>query len=174
MSWQYLRDPKKILIERHPRNTQTQSVTTRHMKNIILLALALMFPAAILMAQKKDEQALADAVKQLTQAMIDANQIALEQLTSEKLSYGHSNGLIEDKDAYITAIVNGTFGFSSIDLTDQTISLSDNVAIVRHKFSAGTKNRGQEPGTVKLSVLQIWQKEKGKWLLLARQATKIQ
>ena len=144
------------------------------MKTSTLLTLALMFPAVILLAQKKDEQAVADAVKQLNQAMIDANQITLDQLTSKKLSYGHSNGLIEDKDAYITAIIDGTSGFTSIDLTDQTVALSDNIAIVRHKFTAGTDNRGQQPGTAKLSVLQIWQKEKGKWLLLARQATKIQ
>ena len=140
----------------------------------MLLTLALMFPAAITLAQKKDEQALAEAVRRLNQAMIDANQIALEELTSEKLSYGHSSGLIENKEAYVTAIVDGTFGFTSIDLTDQTIALSDNVAIVRHKFLAATDDRGKEPGTAKLSVLQIWQKDKGKWVLLARQATKIQ
>lgn len=144
------------------------------MKKITLLALTLIFPAVILLAQKKDEQAVADAVKRLNQAMIDANQITLDQFTSKKLSYGHSSGLIEDKDAYITAIIDGTSGFTSIDLTDQTIALNNNVAIVRHKFTAGTDNRGQPPGTVKLSVLQIWQKEKGKWVLVARQATKIQ
>jgi len=144
------------------------------MKMIMLITLALMFPAAVLLAQKKDEQAVADAVRRLNQAMTDANQIALEELTSEKLSYGHSSGLIENKESYVTAIVDGTFGFTSIDLTDQTIALSDNVAIVRHKFSAATDDRGKEPGTARLSVLQIWQKEKGKWVLLARQATKIQ
>lgn len=141
---------------------------------MMLITLALMFPAAVLLAQKKDEQAVADAVRRLNQAMTDANQIALEELTSEKLSYGHSSGLIENKESYVTAIVDGTFGFTSIDLTDQTIALSDNVAIVRHKFSAATDDRGKEPGTARLSVLQIWQKEKGKWVLLARQATKIQ
>ena len=126
-----------------------------------------------LLAQKKEEQAVADAVRQLNQAMIDGNHITLDQLTAEELSYGHSSGLIEDQPAYITAIVDGTSGFTSIELTDQTIAISDNVALVRHKFSAGTDNKGQQPGTVKLSVLQVWQKQKGKWLLLARQATKI-
>jgi hypothetical protein len=125
------------------------------------------------LAQKKDEQMVADAVQQLNQAMVDGNHITLDQLTAQQLSYGHSTGLIEDKNAYITAIVDGTSGFISIDLTDQTIAVSDNVAIVRHKFQADTDNKGQQPGTVKLSVLQIWQKQKGKWLLLARQATKI-
>jgi phage-related minor tail protein len=123
--------------------------------------------------QSKDEQAVADAVKKLNQAMIDANNMALDQLTAAGLSYGHSNGLVENKDAYITAIVDGTSRFTSIDISEETISISDNVAIVRHKFVAGTANKGQEPGTVKLSVLQVWQKQKGKWLLLARQAVRI-
>lgn len=143
------------------------------MKFTLLITLAMTLSSLGSLGQKKDEQAIADAVKHLTQAMIDGNQMTLDQYTSSRLSYGHSSGLVEDKDAYITAIINGTFGFTSIDLTEQTIAISDNVAIVRHKFSAGTDNKGQEPGTVKLSVMQIWQKEKGKWVLLARQATKI-
>lgn len=143
------------------------------MKKSATIIMAMLLTTFGSFGQQKDNQALAAAVTQLNQAMIDGNQIMLDQLTSEKLSYGHSSGLIEDKDAYITAIVDGIFGFTSIDLTEQTIAISNNVAIVRHKFSADTDNKGQAPGTVKLAVLQVWQKEKGKWLLLARQATKI-
>lgn len=142
------------------------------MKRVYLLLL-IFSVTSMAVAQKKDEQAIADAVKQLNQAMIDANHNSLRQLTADKLSYGHSSGLIENKDAYVTAIIDGTWGFTSIDLTEQTIDISDNVAIVRHKFLAGTDNKGQQPGTAKLSVMQIWQKQKGKWVLLARQATKI-
>jgi hypothetical protein len=147
--------------------------TDNSMKIALLLTLMLAFSSAAVVAQKKDEQSIGEAVKQLNQAMIDGNHITLDQLTAAKLSYGHSSGLVEDKNAYITAIVDGTFGFTSIDLTEQTIAVSGDVAIVRHKFSAGTDNKGQQPGTVKLAVLQIWQKQKGKWVLLARQATKI-
>ena len=139
----------------------------------MILTLCIFLPTFALFAQEKDNQAVAAAVSQLNQAMIDGNHIMLDQLTSNKLSYGHSSGLVQDKNAFVTAIVDGIFGFTSIDLTEQTIAISNNVAIVRHKFSAGTDNKGQEPGTVKLAVMQVWQKEKGKWLLLARQATKI-
>ncbi|HEU5145764.1 MAG TPA: nuclear transport factor 2 family protein [Chryseosolibacter sp.] len=144
------------------------------MKTTTFLTFILTFSTMVLFAQKKEEAALAESVKRLNQAMIDANQIALEELTAKNLSYGHSSGLIEDKDKYITAIVDGTFGFTSIDLTDQTIAVSGDVAIVRHKFQAATDDKGKEPGSVKLSVMQVWQKQKGKWLLLARQATRIQ
>lgn len=143
------------------------------MKIAYILTVALGFYTLAGLAQKKDEQAVADAVRQLNQAMVDANHIALDQLTSEKLSYGHSSGLIEDKNTYITSIVDGKFGFTSIDLTDQTIAISDNVALVRHRFEAATDDKGKDPGTARLYVLQVWQKQKGKWLLLARQATRI-
>ena len=126
-----------------------------------------------LTAQQKENQAVATAVSQLNQAMIDGNHIMLDQLTSDKLSYGHSSGLVENKDVFITSIVDGIFGFTSIDLTEQTIAISNNVAIVRHKFSAGTDDKGKAPGRANIAVMQVWQKEKGKWLLLARQATKI-
>ncbi len=143
------------------------------MKRVWFPTLLLCLASLALLGQKKDEDAIARAVRQLNQAMIDGNQIALEQLTASQLSYGHSSGLIEDKNAYITAIIDGTSGFTSIDLTEQTISISGDVALVRHKFTAGTDNKGQQPGTVKLTVLQVWQKQKGKWLLLARQAAKL-
>jgi hypothetical protein len=143
------------------------------MKKSVTLSICTFLMTFAAFAQEKDNQALTGAVRLLNQAMIDGNHIMLDQLTSDKLSYGHSSGLVEDKDAFITAIVDGVFGFTSIDLTEQTIAVSHDVAIVRHKFSAGTDNKGQAPGTVKLAVMQVWQKEKGKWLLLARQATKI-
>lgn len=143
------------------------------MKKLCLLTFCVILQSMMLTAQSKDEQAIISSVKRLNQAMIDGNQIMLDQLASENLSYGHSSGLVENKDTFITTIVDGKFGFTAIDLTDQTIAISDNIAIVRHKFSAATNNKGQEPGRVNLAVMQVWQKEKGRWFLIGRQATKI-
>ncbi len=143
------------------------------MKKLWLLTFCVLLQSMMLTAQSKDEQAITIAVRRLNQAMIDGNQIMLDQLASEYLSYGHSNGLVENRDSFITSIVDGKFGFTAIDLTDQTIAISDNIAIVRHKFSATTDNKGQEPGRVNLAVMQVWHKEKGKWLLIGRQATKV-
>lgn len=143
------------------------------MKKGCSLAVCLLFLSLTVMAQKKEEQAVTTAVQRLNQAMIDGNQILLDELTSKNLSYGHSSGLVENKDAFITAIVSGASRFTSINLTDQTIAISNSIAIVRHKLAAATDNKGQEPGQINLGVMQIWQKEKGKWVLVARHATKI-
>jgi ketosteroid isomerase-like protein len=88
------------------------------------------------------------------------------------LSYGHSNGLIENQDAFIKTLISGKSVFLTIDLSDQTIDMVDKTAIVRHTLYAKTNNDGVL-GEVKLKVLMIFQKENGSWKLLARQAVKI-
>ncbi len=129
--------------------------------------------AFILNAQTKQETAVANAIEQLRKAMIDADSVMLYRLTSAKLSYGHSGGHIDDKNEFIQKIVSGKSDFVTLEFLEQTISLSKNIAIVRHKFNAVTKDNGK-PGEVHLSVLLIWQKKHGYWKLLARQAVKVQ
>jgi hypothetical protein len=128
--------------------------------------------STISFAQTKDEKAVTTQVELLRKAMVDADKGALEKLADEKLSYGHSGGKIEDKAAFVTNIVSGKSDFVSIDLTEQTIVITGNTAIVRHTFTAET-NDGGKPGTVHLKILLVWSKEGNQWKLLARQAVKI-
>lgn len=128
---------------------------------------------AICFSQTKDEKEVTDAVEKLRTAMINGDKTMLEKLTADKLSYGHSGGHIDDRKEFVEKIVSGASNFESIDLVEQTISISDDVAIVRHVLNAKTNDAGKEPGEVHLRILLIWQKEKGSWKLLARQAVKI-
>lgn len=123
-------------------------------------------------AQSKDEIAVANAVEALKKAMIDADKTILENLAADGLSYGHSSGKVEDKAEFVRAIVSGESDFVTIDLTEQTIKIVGNNAIVRHKLSAKTNNKGQA-GTANIAILLVWQKQKGQWKMLARQAVKI-
>jgi len=123
-------------------------------------------------AQSKDEVAVANAVEALKKAMIDADKTALENLAAEELSYGHSGGKVEDKAEFVRAIVSGESDFVTIDLSEQTIKIVGNNAIVRHKLFAKTNNKGQA-GTANIAILLVWQKQKGQWKLLARQAVKL-
>jgi ketosteroid isomerase-like protein len=130
-----------------------------------------MLPTIVMFAQSKDEQAVAQQVENLKKAMIDADKSSLENLTSDKLTYGHSTGNIEDKKLFVENILNNKSDFVTIDLTNQTISISKDVALVRHKLDAKTNNDGK-PGEAHLFVLLVWQKTGGQWKLLARQAVK--
>ena len=120
-------------------------------------------------AQSKDEVAVANAVEALKKAMIDADKTALENLATDELSYGHSGGKVEDKAEFVRAIVSGESDFVTIDLTEQTIKIVGNNAIVRHKLFDKTNNKGQA-GTANIAILLVWQKQNGQWQLVARQA----
>jgi hypothetical protein len=123
-------------------------------------------------AQTKVQKKVADAVEQLRKAMVDGNKVELEKLVAEKLSYGHSGGHVDDKNEFIDKLTTGKSDFVTIDLSEQTISISGKTAIVRHKLNAVT-NDGGKPGEAHLLVLMVWQKLGGHWRLLARQAVKI-
>lgn len=123
-------------------------------------------------AQLKDERDVLAAVEKLNRAMVEGKREMLESIAAQQLSYGHSGGKIEDKAAFVEAIASGKSDFVTIDLTDQTVQVSGNTAIVRHILSAKT-NDGGNPGSVNLRILLVWQKQKGEWKLLARQAVKI-
>jgi hypothetical protein len=148
------------------------SKTTHMIKNLIFTSVFLLFAMIGINAQSKDEKDVADAVEKLKKAMIDGNKDELESIVMDKLSYGHSGGHVEGKDEFVEKIVSGKSDFVTIDLTDQTISISDNTAVVRHKLSATTNDSGK-PGEVHLLVLLVFQKEHKQWKLLARQAVKV-
>ncbi len=143
------------------------------MKKILNLLVVFAFFNITLSAQSKVEKAVAAAVENLRQAMVSGDRNALSNIATEELSYGHSSGLLEDKAKFVEAIASGKSNFEKINLTEQTIKVVGKTAIVRHNLFAETNNAGSAPGTVKLSILTIWQKQGGKWKLLARQAVKL-
>jgi hypothetical protein len=142
------------------------------MKKLIILPLLYVVLISPVFAQSTDEKDVASAVESLRKAMIDANKTELEMLTAEQLSYGHSSGTMEDRAAFIDVIASGKNDYKTLEFSGQTIKMSDKTAIVRHKMVGDIVNNGNA-STANLGVLQIWQKQKGKWKLLARQAFKL-
>lgn len=143
------------------------------MKTILLTIMSVIVLNHTSLAQSQDEKEVAAAVENLRKAMIDASENTLKDLTSDALSYGHSSGMVEDKTSFIGRLLSGESDFKTITLSDQTIRITNNVAIVRHKLVAETNDNGK-PGNPNLSILLVWQKERGKWKLVARQAVKNQ
>src|SRR5215469_16833403 len=115
------------------------------MKKIWMAFLMLVGAAASAAAQEPGDPTLAAAVEDLRKALIDPTKAALDKLTMDQLSYGHSSGLIQDKAAFEDALLTGASDFVSIELSDQTMKVVGNTAWVRHKLSAVT-NDGGKPG----------------------------
>ena len=132
------------------------------MKKIVFSLLLITIISVITNAQSKQEKAVMVAVEQLRKGMIDADKAILEKLVTDKLSYGHSGGHIDDKKEFVEKIVSGKSDFVSIDLSEQTVSVSGTTAVVRHILKAKT-NDGGKPADVHLRVLLIWQKQGNYW-----------
>ena len=142
------------------------------MKQLFCLLLIITAAGNVLMAQSKDEKEVAAAVESLRKVMVDPDKATLEKLTSPDLSYGHSSGKVQNQAEFIDALVSGASDFLNIDLSDQTIKVIGNTAIVRHVLNANTSDNGK-PGVAKIAILLVWTKQGKEWKLLARQAVKI-
>jgi len=142
------------------------------MKRLFFVLFAIAISCNIVLAQSNDEKAVSAAVENLRKAMVDPTKAALEKLTAPELSYGHSSGKVQNQSEFIDALVSGASDFLNIDLTEQTIKIVGNTAIVRHVLSAATSDNGKA-GNAHIAILLVWIKQNKEWKLLARQAVKI-
>lgn len=149
-------------------------ITRRHLAVTALgLSAAGLLPSRGSFAQSSDEASVSAAVEALTRAMLAADRAQLEDLTSDHLSYGHSSGRFETKAQFIDVVAGRKTIYKSIALSEPTVTVAGNNAIVRHVFSGETESDGK-PSSARVGVLQVWQKQQdGRWKLLARQAFKL-
>lgn len=123
----------------------------------------------------KDEVvAVTAAAEKLRVQMVDPDKAKLSALLWEELSYGHSNGALNTKAVFVDDLMTGVSDFLSITITEQTVKIVGDTALIRHILSGDTHDKGKEAGKVNLKVLQVWKKQGGQWKLLARQAVRIQ
>ena len=120
------------------------------------------------------EADVAAAVDQLMKGFVNADENILNSFTTDELVYGHSSGKVQNKSEFIAEILSGEpLKYISIELLDQTIHMAGDAAVVRHIFTAETKNTDDEPGSLRIGVMQTWQFQYGDWKLLARQAYRL-
>lgn len=140
-------------------------------KKLLCLMSLLSFTCLVPAAHAADETAaVTSAAEKLRVLMVDPQRAALEALVAKDLSYGHSSGKLDTKQSFINDLLTGVSDFVSITISDQTVHVVGDVAIIRHTLSAETADKGKAPGNIRLGILLIWHKQHGHWQLLARQA----
>jgi hypothetical protein len=124
------------------------------------------------LAAASDQDAVAAAVEALRAAMVAKDRKALTELTASTLSYGHSSGKIQNKAEFIDGAMDPKTTWKSITISDQTVNLAGINAISRFTFTGQNESNGKT-NDVKLGILMVWVKQRGKWRLLARQGYKV-
>lgn len=135
-------------------------------------ALQLPMHLQYLRSLEADNQAIDLSIKTLAKAMISADSVTLRNISADELTYGHSSGLIENKEAFIKAITSGKSKYSKLEMSNQDITVKGNTAWARFNMIADIVGADAKTTTLNLKMLTIWQKENNMWRLLARQAVR--
>ena len=134
---------------------------------VAVLAATVPFSAG---AQSGDEAAVTRAVDAFKSAYLAVDKAQLEALLAPELSYGHATGEVETRQQFVDRLVSGVGVPKSIELSDRRVTIAGDNAIVRHNFAAEAVNRAGQPVPIRISVMEVWQKRGGNWVMLAHQA----
>ena len=142
------------------------------MKKILYLFTLLLTLTITAQAQTADEKAVDNAGKLLNRGLINQDIKLLNRLVLPNLSYGHSSGAIENKAAFTKAVADGPVRYISIDVADQTITITGNVAVTRQIQTLKLINDGK-PTDLKIGNMLVWKKVQNTWKLLPKQGFKL-
>ena len=143
------------------------------MRKVVFIVTAFAFVLLVrpVLAASPAEKAVLAALDAWTEAMVKQDRPALEKLFHPDLSYTHSSATVETKAQAITHIMDGA-GWEAIELSDTTVRLQGNVAIVNGKTDMHQRNRGKSTTISKLISLSVWVKGRQGWQMIARQAVR--
>ena len=145
------------------------SIFTKHFCCVSLIVISMCNST---FAQSNDEALVARALERFNDVMVHPDSLVLADIASDDLVYVHSSGTVRNKQGFIDEFMKRWTNFSKVTISDQTIKISGDNAIVRHRLVADAHNPGYPP-VVDIIILMVWRKENGRWKMLARQAAKI-
>ena len=142
------------------------------MKSILAIFLFSVLTSAASYGQNKDVLAVQKSLEILKIQMLNPTESGLKSISHPNLTYGHSNGKIENQKEFMDAFLTGVSDFTFLDFSDVKIEIVGKTAIVRHLLIGESMDKGKQPAKVNIKVMLVFSKDKSGWLLLGRQAVK--
>ncbi len=101
------------------------------------------------------------------------NNSKILELFSDDVSFGHSNGWVQNYQDFKTDFESGKVKYQSVKQTElKEFKIKNRFASVRRIIAVKGFYKN-EIFEMKLSVLELWIKQKGIWKLWSRQSAKI-
>lgn len=141
-----------------------------------LLIILILIPAICANAQsKKLRQALANTRLLERTVFGTKDSLTLESLFAKDATYMHSSGKVESREEAIRNIVQNKSVYAKVDtLVGYRTEVVNDSIVVEHAFVAKETKADGAQSTLRLNLHLVWIKEKGKWKLYRRKATRIQ
>lgn len=138
----------------------------------LTLLFCLFFFVGFSQTYSKKEKALLIQVSKLDSLMENNNSKILE-LFSDDVSFGHSNGWLQNKDDFKKDFESGKVKYQSVKQTElKELKIKNKFANIRRIIAVKGLYKN-ETFEMKLSVLEFWIQQKGIWKLWSRQSVKI-
>lgn len=119
-----------------------------------------------------DQDRLTATLKDFHQALVAQNTISINQQTDRALSYGHSNGWVENKKEFLQNIQTGYMRY--LGYREDSLKVELNGSIAHARFIADIEaSLNGNMNTFHLKVLEVWVKKGKRWILFARQAVRV-
>lgn len=139
---------------------------------ILLLSVSLFCSAQLAPPLRgTDEEKLTATIKEFHQALVNKNTVSINQQTDRALSYGHSNGWVQNKADIIKDFETGYISYQNFKEDSITVAINGNMANVRFVADITATLKGIT-SSFRLRVLEVWAKKGKRWVLFARQAVK--
>lgn len=106
-------------------------------------------------------------------AMRAADQRRLDEVLSEAMHYGHSNGMVDTKASFVASLTSGRVVYESVEYAQRDFLIAgDDLVLMtgRAKVRAGLAG---QVGDLELAFLAVWRLEAGRWRFLAWQSTRL-
>ncbi len=138
---------------------------------LLFLNIVFLFASFEAFTQSIEEENLIVTVKEFHQALVNKNIIAINQQTDKGLTYGHSNGWVQTKEAIIKDFETNYISYQSFKEDSISVSLGADLASVRFVADITATLKGNMANH-HIKVLEVWVKKSKRWVLFARQAIK--
>ena len=145
------------------------------MKSIVFFAAIIIFAVSFVSGQNtKQNHKLEQEIRKLEQGQVDAlmrNDLAAMKANWAK-DYVVNNPFNEAVDASKGPIQAGTLTYSSFVREVERVLIRGNTVIVMGRETVVPKGTSPDAGkTINRRFTDVWMKQKGKWLMTARQAS---
>jgi hypothetical protein len=133
------------------------------MKNILIFFMIIMSPN--LLSQTKTESQLLKLSSDKFEWQLNKNWDALSEMMDENIILQHGNGNIQSKEEYFKTLRNGFLEYNNIDVTERSIKIYGNTAIIigKVKFNISIN---KEKRDFNFRFTEVYSYDKGKWKMI--------
>ncbi|QIY84567.1 nuclear transport factor 2 family protein [Chryseobacterium sp. NEB161] len=139
------------------------------MKSFFCFIFLVCFVFGFSQAYSRQEKTFLSQVSKLD-SLMQNNDSKILDLFSDDVSFGHSNGWVQNKDDFKTDFESGKVKYQSVKQSElKELKFKNKFANIRRIIAVKSLYKN-EIFTMNLSVLELWIREKGIWKLWSRQS----